>query len=61
MSVGERMPLKIITLNVNGIRSAWRKGLADFLAREQADLVCLQETRVQHAQLSADMLAPGSY
>ena len=52
------MPLKIITLNVNGIRSAWRKGLADFLAREQADLVCLQETRVQHPQLTEEMLAP---
>ena len=53
------MPLKIITLNANGIRSAWRKGLADFLAREQADLVCLQETKARRAQLSADMLAPG--
>lgn len=53
------MPLKIITLNANGIRSAWRKGLADFLAREQADLVCLQETKAKRAQLSADMLAPG--
>jgi exodeoxyribonuclease-3 len=52
------MPLKIITLNANGIRSAWKKGLPDFLAREQADLVCLQETKAQRPQLSADQLAP---
>ena len=52
------MSLKVITLNVNGIRSAWRKGLADFVAREQADLVCLQETKAQRPQLSAHMLAP---
>jgi exodeoxyribonuclease-3 len=53
------MTLKIITLNVNGIRSAWKKGLAEFLAREQADLVCLQEIKAQRTQLTADMLAPG--
>ena len=52
------MTLKIITLNVNGIRSAWKKGLAEFLAREQSDLVCLQETKAQRPQLTADMLAP---
>ncbi len=52
------MSLKIITLNANGIRSAWRKGLPDFLEREQADLVCLQETKAQRPQMSADMLAP---
>jgi exodeoxyribonuclease-3 len=55
------MALKIITLNANGIRSAWKKGLADFLAREQADIVCLQETKAQRPQLSADMLAPTGY
>ena len=53
------MPLKIITLNANGIRSAWKKGLAGFLEREQADLICLQETKAQRAQLSAEMLALG--
>ena len=55
------MSTKIITLNANGIRSAWRKGVADFLAREQADLICLQETKAQRAQLSAEMLALGPH
>ena len=50
--------MKIITLNANGIRSAWRKGLADFLVREQADVVCLQETKAQQAQLTPEMLSP---
>ncbi|WP_440940581.1 exodeoxyribonuclease III [Immundisolibacter sp.] len=53
--------MKIITLNLNGIRSAWRKGLADFLDREQADLICLQETKAQRPQLTAEMVAPGPY
>jgi len=51
--------MKIITLNANGIRSAWKKGLADFLVREQADVVCLQETKAQQPQLTPEMLAPG--
>jgi exodeoxyribonuclease-3 len=50
--------MKIITLNANGIRSAWKKGLADFLVREQADVVCLQETKAQQPQLTPEMLAP---
>lgn len=36
---------KVVTLNVNGIRSALRKGLAEWLAREQPDVVLLQEVR----------------
>ncbi|GGM03668.1 exodeoxyribonuclease III [Deinococcus aerophilus] len=38
-------PLKVTTLNVNGIRSALRKGLADWAAREQPDVLLLQEVR----------------
>jgi exodeoxyribonuclease III len=43
--------MKIITLNVNGIRSSARKGLFDWLARQNADMVCLQETRANEDQL----------
>ena len=43
--------MRIITLNVNGIRSAASKGLFDWLGRQQADVVCLQETKAQTAQL----------
>ncbi|CAM3520231.1 exodeoxyribonuclease III [Deinococcus frigens] len=39
------LPLKVTTLNVNGIRSALRKGLADWAARESPDVLLLQEVR----------------
>ena len=37
--------MRIITLNVNGIRAAARKGLFDWLPGQDADVVCLQEVR----------------
>ena len=37
--------VRIITLNVNGIRSAQRKGMFEWLTKQNADVVCLQETR----------------
>ena len=46
--------MKIISLNVNGIRSAARKGLYEWLAEQQADIVCLQEIRAQTHQLQQD-------
>jgi exodeoxyribonuclease III len=50
----------VITLNVNGIRSAVRRGLFDWLQAQQPDVVCLQETRAQERQLPADVVAlPG--
>ncbi len=46
--------MRIITLNVNGIRSAARKGLYPWLATQQADCICVQETKAQAPQLTAD-------
>ncbi len=43
--------VQIITLNVNGIRSAAKKGAFTWLASQQADVVCLQETKAQEHQL----------
>ena len=37
--------MRIITLNVNGVRSASRRGLFAWLAQQNADVICLQETR----------------
>jgi len=39
--------MKVITFNANGIRSAARKGFLDWLAHQQADFVCIQETKAQ--------------
>lgn len=50
--------LRIISLNLNGIRSAWSKGAATWLAAQGADFICFQELKAQHPDLSPDMLAP---
>ncbi len=46
--------MKIITVNVNGIRAAKQKGFFDWLINENADIVCLQEIKAQKDQLSKD-------
>ena len=43
--------MRIVTLNVNGIRSAARKGLFRWLAAQKADVICLQEIKAQEADL----------
>jgi exodeoxyribonuclease-3 len=53
--------VRIITLNVNGVRSAASKGLFDWLKRQRADVVCLQETKVQEPQLTAAHFRPRGY
>jgi exodeoxyribonuclease-3 len=50
--------LRIITLNLNGIRSAARKGFFDWLHRQRADIVCLQELRAGAADMQRETLAP---
>jgi len=50
--------LRVITLNVNGIRSAARKGLYRWLAAQKADVVCLQEIKAHDGDLDAAMRAP---
>ncbi|NKR48561.1 exodeoxyribonuclease III [Rhodococcus hoagii] len=52
-----RVPHIITTVNVNGVRAAARKGLIDWLAGSQADVVCMQETRASDKQLH-ETLAP---
>jgi exodeoxyribonuclease-3 len=46
--------MRVITLNCNGIRSAARKGLFDWLAKQKADVLCLQETKAQRADLDQE-------
>ena len=43
--------MRITTLNCNGIRSAAKKGLYDWLAATKPDFLCLQETKAQRADL----------
>ena len=53
--------LRVISLNLNGIRSATAKGLYDWLEAQQADVVCLQELKAQLPDLSAAMLSPQGF
>ena len=53
--------MKIITLNVNGIRSGQRKGFYAWMLRQGADVICLQETKAHMEQLDAEILSPAGY
>ncbi|WP_239325161.1 exodeoxyribonuclease III [Snodgrassella gandavensis] len=50
--------MRIISANVNGIRSATSKGFIDYLAQAQADIVCVQELKAQEADLTEEMKHP---
>ena len=50
--------MRIISANVNGIRSAYKKGFYEYLAASGADIVCVQELKAQEADLDDSMRAP---
>jgi len=51
--------LEVLTLNLNGLRAAVKKGLLRWVEQRQPDIVCLQETRCQEADRSAALLPRG--
>jgi len=53
--------VKIITLNLNGIRSASRKGFLEWLPQQRADVICVQELKAQAADMTEELLAPAGY
>jgi exodeoxyribonuclease-3 len=53
--------MRVITLNVNGIRSAAKKGLFRWLAAQRADVVCLQEMKAQESDLDDGLHVPKGY
>jgi exodeoxyribonuclease-3 len=50
--------IRIVSLNLNGIRAATRKGLLPWLERARPDVLCVQEIRAQAADLDESLLAP---
>lgn len=50
--------LRVVSLNLNGIRSATGKGVFAWLAGQNADIVCVQELKAQAADLTPAMRAP---
>jgi len=53
--------MRVITLNCNGIRSAAKKGFFEWLQEQNADVVCLQETKAQEHQLEDELFHPAGY
>lgn len=53
--------MRIITLNLNGIRSAANKGFYTWLQKVQPDVICMQEIKAQAADMTPEMLAPAGY
>ena len=53
--------MRIITANLNGIRAASRKGFFQWLARQRADFVCIQETKAQIHQINDAITHPKSF
>ena len=53
--------MRIISVNTNGIRSAARKGFFDWLKKQRADVVCIQETKAQEHQLTDEIFCPRGY
>ncbi|MEM7037370.1 MAG: exodeoxyribonuclease III [Bacteroidota bacterium] len=55
------MKRKIISYNVNGIRAAGRKGLLDWIAEVDPDVVCFQELKAREVDLDEDLAKPEGY
>ena len=46
------MSIKVVTVNVNGVRAAFRKGMAEWIAEANADIIALQEVRAETKDLT---------
>lgn len=53
--------MRIITANLNGIRSAANKGFFEWFSAQQADVLCVQETKAQAHQLEAEKHYPEGF
>lgn len=53
--------MRIITYNVNGIRSAMNKGFADWAKSSKAEIICVQEIKAKEDQIDRDALKKAGY
>ena len=53
--------MKIVSLNVNGLRAVYKKGFLGWLAKSDADIVCLQEVKANEDQLPFDLTTLTGY
>ena len=47
--------MKLISWNVNGLRAVYKKGFMDFFNSIDADVFCIQETKMQEGQIELDL------
>ena len=48
--------MKIVSCNLNGIRSAHRKGFFDWYKNQRADILCIQELKAQEDQIEINSM-----
>ena len=53
--------MKFISWNVNGLRACMQKGFLDFFKEIDADIFCLQETKLQEGQIDLDLPGYNQY
>lgn len=52
--------LRVVSINVNGLRASAKKGLFEWMAKSEADVICMQETRLTHEQWT-DQFKPAGW
>ncbi len=57
----QNLGMRIISYNVNGIRSAINKGFIEWLKTKPADVVCLQETKAQEQNVNPQLFNEAGY
>ena len=53
--------MRVITVNLNGIRSALRKGFFEWMRLQDADFICIQELKAQEKDMTEEMLNINGY
>ena len=53
--------MKILSWNVNGLRSVYNNGFSEWLKMSNADVVCIQEVKAQPSQVPGDLFTTHSY
>jgi exodeoxyribonuclease-3 len=53
--------LRIISANLNGVRSAAKKGFFEWMVKQNADVICVQEIKAQEPELQSTLLRPEGY
>ena len=49
--------MRVLTLNVCGLRASQKKGLFSWLKRQKADYICLQEVRASEKQIGSNLFS----